>query len=173
MTRFAYQPLSEEFAKLSQSGQVIMNQQDGHISVNKNGIIISKTREIEDKITDINELKHDVDEQSDVITNLLEDFKKFLENEFEEAEEAHRLTYIFCKKLLAQVEYMNSIDYSMRDKLDRIREIIRDFIEANNLQLARLDILEKEADEVLNDIGDMSYVENEYNIIMGLRNTYY
>jgi hypothetical protein len=172
MGRFAYQPLQEEEAHLSQSGQLIIGRQDGHLSVNKNGIIISKTKEIEEKIADINELKHDVDEQEDVILNLIEDFYAFVANEFEEANRLQERTYEFDKYLLSLVKYMDEIDRGMEDKMDRIQEMINDLRSANNLQNTRLESMEREAGEVLDTIGTMAYVQNEYNKITSLRITY-
>jgi hypothetical protein len=170
--RFAYQPLSEEYVKISQPGQLIVNRFDGHLSANRNGIIVSKTKEIEDKISDINELKHDVDEQYDVISNLLEDIEKFLKGDFEEAVQSVYNTYDLNKRLLRKVKYLKEVDDNMNRKLDRIREILSELRAANNLQITRLNAYEPEADDVLNDIGDMAYVENEYNIAMALKLTY-
>jgi len=172
MGRFAYQPLTEEQVKISQSGQLIIGKQDGHLSVNKNGIIISKTKEIEDKIDDINELKYDAEEQEDVILNLLEDYNSFIKDKFEEANEKQEETYIFDKRLLAKINYMDSTQTAMDLKQDRIQEMINDLINANNLQLARLNVMESEATDTLSSIGDMAYVQNEYNTITALRMTY-
>ena len=138
MGRFAYQPLNEEQIKMSQSGQLIIGRQDGHLSVNKNGIIVSKTKEIEEKIEDINELKHDVEEQEDVVLNLIEDYNSFVKNEFEEANEKQELAYSFGKSLLSKVMYMDTVERAMGDKLDRIQEMITDLKSANNLQNSRL-----------------------------------
>jgi flagellin-specific chaperone FliS len=170
--RFAYQPLSEEFAKQSQPGQLIMNRFDGHISANRNGIIVSKTKEIEDKIEDINEFKHDVDEQTDVVTNLIEDLKKFLETDFQKAYDQQNKTYEYDKRLLTQVLYLDNLQKAMGRKLDRIRDIIRDLERANDLQLSWLDSWESESDETLKTIGDFAYVETEFSNVMALKLIY-
>jgi hypothetical protein len=170
--RFSYQPLSEEYAKQSQPGQLIMNRFDGHISANRNGIIVSKTKEIEDKISDINELKHDVDEQYDVISNLLEDIEKFLAGEFKEAADAVWGAYDMGKRMLRKVEYLKEIDANMRRKIDRIRETIEELKQANELQIKWLDEWEPKTEQAITDVGDMAYVENEFNIATALRQTY-
>jgi tetrahydromethanopterin S-methyltransferase subunit B len=172
MGRFAYQPLNEEQVKISQSGQLIMGRQDAHISVNKNGIIISKTKEIEEKIADINELKHDVDEQHDVILNLIEDFASFIEGDLAEAYAIQEEVYVLAKKLMTKVNYLDDVERSMQEKLDRIQETINDYERANNIQLSRLDGLESESTNSLAKIGTMAYVQEEYNKIMALRITY-
>jgi hypothetical protein len=173
MGRFAYQPLNEEQVKISQSGQLIMGRQDAHISVNKNGIIISKTKEIEEKIEDINELKHDVEEQHDVILNLIEDFANFIKGDLAEAYGLQEQVFVLSKKLMTKVKYMDNLDIAMRQKLDRIQETINEYIRANNLQTSWLDIMEGEATNSLVEIGDMAYAEEQYNKIMALRMTYY
>lgn len=144
--RFAYQPLSEEFAKDSQPGQLIMNRFDGHISANKNGIIVSKTKEIEDKLEDINELKHDVDEQTDVILNLLEDIETFLKGDFEDAVEAQNKTYEFGKKILLKIKYLDQLDKGTAKKIERIKKIILNLEKANDLQVGWMDDYEVDAD---------------------------
>jgi hypothetical protein len=173
MGRFAYQPLNEEQVKISQSGQLIMGRQDAHISVNKNGIIISKTKEIEEKIEDINELKHDVEEQHDVILNLIEDFANFIKGDLAEAYGLQEQVFVLSKKLMTKVKYMDNLDIAMRQKLDRIQETINEYIRANNLQTSWLDIMEGEATNSLAEIGDMAYAEEQYNKIMALRMSYY
>jgi tetrahydromethanopterin S-methyltransferase subunit B len=170
MGRFAYQPLNEEQVKLSQSGQLIMGRQDAHISVNKNGIIISKTKEIEEKIADINELKHDVEEQQDVILNLIEDFAHFIEGDLAEAYAIQEEVYVLAKYLMTQVKYLDDVDVAKRKKLDRIQETINEFIRANNLQISMLDSLE--SSNAISTIGTMAMVQEQYNKIMSLRNTY-
>jgi hypothetical protein len=170
--RFAYQPLNEEFAKDSVSGQLIMNYHNGHISANKNNIIVSITKEIEDKITDINELRHDVDEQTDVISNLLEDIEAFLEGLFEETVIQQNETYEFANKLLTKIRYLRNLDTGMRKKIDRIWEIIRDLRKANEMQEEWVEKFNSDIDLAEEKVGDLAYVENENNIIMSLKTTY-
>lgn len=172
MGRFAYQPLSEEFAKDSQPGQLLMNRFDAHILANRNGIIVSKTKEIEDKIADINELKHDVDEQTDVISNLIEDLNNFLEGGFAEAEDAQNKTYAYDKILMAKVNYLQKLYIGMTKKFDRLTLTVKEYKEANDLQEKRLKSYEESYDAIIDDIGTLAYVEKEYTTIMALKLAY-
>ncbi|ALN97699.1 hypothetical protein Bp8pS_020 [Bacillus phage vB_BpuM-BpSp] len=173
MGRFAYQPLTEEFIKDSQSGQVIMNRFDGHISVNKNGLIVSKTKELENKLNDIEQLKNDTDEQVDVVNSLLDDLKDFLENGFKETEEIQSEIYSYSKRLLYHIEYLNKFNTGMQNKIRRIWEIIDELKKANEYQKNIL----KEYSEILKPIADdfeanTNYVELENNTLTSIRLNY-
>lgn len=80
MGRLVYQPISEENSNDSKHGQLIGNIYTGHLSTNHNNIINSATKRIENKLNDVLQLENNLIEQTNVISNLIEDYKYFLNN---------------------------------------------------------------------------------------------
>ena len=160
--RFAYQTISEEYVKRSHSGQIIMSHEDGHISGNKNGIIVSKTKEIEDKIEDINQLKYDVDEQNDVVTNLIEDYRLFADYKYVEMLEDHYEMYEYGKSLYTQAVYLKTTYDAMQDTIRSIREYINNLRRANEYHDSLLRSLESEHQNIKGEIRGLdAYITNE------------
>lgn len=172
MARFAYQPILEENEKFSKPGQLIINRYNAHLSVNKNNLIISITKEIEDKIFDILELKSEIDEQYDVILNLIEDFWNFINNDFKNVTEIQNKTFEYDKKLLNISRYISTINNGTNEKLDDINNSIIKLKKANSFQKEKNNLFEKQLSEILPEIDCNSYIQKEYSTLLVLKENY-
>lgn len=173
MSRFAYQPLIEENSSYSKPGQLIMNRYNAHISINRNNLIISITKEIEDKISTIVELQHDIDEQYDVVLNLIEDYQDFLNNTFLDLSNSQNNLYVYDKKLFNLDRYLSKINNGMKQKIIRIETIIDQLIEANTLQNTMNENYSNKIDELYPKIDYSSYIQKEYNELISMKSSYF
>lgn len=172
MARPAYQPILEENAKYSKPGQLIMDYYSGHISANRHGLIVSKTKEIEDKIQDFNELKHEIDEQFDVILNLMEDYDKFLRGDLSEFYNLQNDIYVFDKYLLTIDQYLISVNISCKNIINRIYEMIDELRRANIYHESLLDGYIRRIDTILDKIEALkNYAKNENNELITILGT--
>jgi len=168
MSKFAYQPLSEEYQDQSMPGQLIINEYNGHISFNKNGIIISITKEIEDKIEDVIELRNDILEQEDVVLSLIDDYNDF-KDKFKELTENHNELIDNIDTQVTEKEYIKEVYNNMLSKLARIREIIHDLCSANALQKSRLDDYQQKTLDLIPQIEINDYITEQANDVANLK----
>jgi len=172
MARFAYQPILEENESYSKPGQIIMNRYNAHISINKNNIIVSITKEIEDKISDIDELKNEVDEQYDVVLNLIEDYGTFLTTTFADLTDARNILYAYDKKLLKIDTYLTDTNNGMKQKVSSINDQIIKLKQANDLQVSRNTLYAFNVKDLLSQIDVGTYAQSEYNKLIAMKDSY-
>ena len=168
MSKFAYQPVSEEYADQTLPGQLIINEYNGHISYNKNGIIISITKEIEDKIEDVVEIRHDIEEQEDVILSLISDYNDFIDR-FKVLTANHNTLIDNIDIMVEKKNYIVKVYNNMLAKIARIREIIHDLSSANDLQRTRLSDYQQKVTALLPQIDIQDYITEQRNNINNLK----
>lgn len=170
MGRPVYQPITEENKQNAKFGQIIMNIFDGHISTNNNGMIVSATKDIENKFEDFDQIKYNLLEQDRVLNKLEGEYNYFLKYVLDPL-------YLDTLESLSKVKRSYNIYNYLEINFNNVKGFINDLDVAlsqlkasTNSQLSNLNIYKDKILKILKDMETMEeYILNESNEIVNLR----
>lgn len=170
MGRFVYQPVPENDKKQARYGQLIINNENGHISVNCNGVVNSITREIENKFDDVNQIYYNLIEQDKVLYKSEQDYNYFIK---------YSLDPLFIEVVDKLSETKNC--YNMFNNLavnyNNIKSFITDLdtsltnlTASTNSQYTNISKMKSLLMKIIQDNANMqTYISDEYNSLDNLR----
>lgn len=160
MGRWAYQPVPSEYEEYSKHGQIIVDIYSGHISTNHNNVIVSATKRIENKLEDVYQIENNINEQSNVINNLAEDYYYLLNNSYTNMLVDFNDTVINAAVARSTVEYIkrgigdpDDPDYSyvLLELVNAIHLILDVYAQASNYHK-----------KVITTVGNLLYGSSKY-----------
>lgn len=170
MGRPIYQPVDENNKENALYGQIIMNMFNGHISTNNNGIIVSSTKETENKFEDINQIYYNLIEQDKVLTKVEKDYSYFIKYDLDPI-------YIEVMDKVSKVKTCYSTYNYLSINYNNIKSFINDLdisltslISSTNSQYENITTDKNIALNILKDMETMeNYILDESNTINNLR----